>query len=53
MDAEEREFVDETHEIGVEIGDRVTHASACTLDQPMRVRLTPRRADEARPGARG
>ena len=34
--------MDEADELEVEIGDLVTYAPASALDQPVRVRLTPR-----------
>ena len=40
--AEERVFVEDTDELEVEIGDLVTYAPASALNQPVRVRLTPR-----------
>jgi transcription elongation GreA/GreB family factor len=42
VDPEERVFVDDADELEVEIGDLVTYAPASSLDQPVRVRLTPR-----------
>jgi hypothetical protein len=46
----ERVFTDEADELELEIGDLATCAPASALDQPVRVRLTPR---AGRRGLRG
>jgi hypothetical protein len=45
VDDEERVFTDDTDELEVEIGDLVTYAPSSALDQPVRVRLTPRQTN--------